>query len=99
MKRSSPAYKAVKASKGNVLSLKEKNTLIKLMKNEGFKKVRGSTPNWTSFGSESMMVVVQIFKKEKSPSTYETVMTETKNHKEFLDTANDVSKNMIFETY
>ena len=99
MKRTSPAYKALKASKGNVLSLKEKNSLIKLMKSEGFRKVRGSTPKWTSFGSESMMVVVQIFKEGKSPSTYKTVMTEARSHRDFIDTANDVSRNMIFETY
>ncbi len=55
---------------------------------EGFKKVRKSkdSPMWTSYASETMLIIVQIFQHPiTSPSSNYRIKTEyAKNYKDFI---------------
>ena len=88
MESTSPAYRALKASKGKILSTEEKDDLVNLLKKEGFKRVRTSKDSsmWTSYASETMLIIVQIFQHPiTSPSSNYRIKTEyAKNYKDFI---------------
>ena len=96
MIRTSPAYKALRASEGIALSLKERNALVKKLKAEGFRQVRGSTRGFTALGSESLLILVIVSRPRKSSTTYEIDIKEAKSHNDLLKIANQVSRDMIF---